>query len=301
MLSDPRAMLRPPADNASLAGFRRALDGGMLAASRPDAPKAHAVESFTVMGDGHEIPLRLYRSSDRPALPIILFFHGGGFVVGSLETHDAMCHELAIAAGAAVLAVDYRLSPESPFPGPLTDCERALAWAAANAARLGLDPSRIALCGDSAGGNLAVATALLARANGPSVRHVALLYPAIDPGCASPSMAQFGNGYFLTSDVMRWFWSCYLGGEHDTANPLAAVMQADLAGLPNMTVITAEFDPLRDEGEKFLLALRNAGVTATGRRYLGMIHGFASLSAVTPIASRAISDVATDINASFAT
>ncbi|WP_221793254.1 alpha/beta hydrolase [Aquisediminimonas sediminicola] len=294
-------MLRPPADNASLANFRHALDGGMIAASRPDTPKAHAVESYIVMSDGHEIPLRLYRGSDRPALPVILFFHGGGFVVGSLETHDAMCHELAVATDAAVLAVDYRLSPETPFPGPLTDCERALTWAAANASRLGLDATRIALCGDSAGGNLAVALAVQARAHGPSVRHVALFYPAIDPGCSSPSMEQFGSGYFLTSDIMRWFWACYLGNENGTANPLAAVMQANLTGLPNMSVITAEFDPLRDEGERFLLALRHAGVMATGRRYLGMIHGFASLSAITPTASRAIADIATDIRASFAT
>jgi len=306
LLADPRSQLRPPSAQSSIAAFRQAFETWLGTAQ---GPPIHAVESLRVDEPLNPVALRLYRPSGSPDLPVIVFLHGGGFVVGSLETHDAICRELALKSGAAVLAVDYRRAPECPFPGPLEDCYAALAWLAHHAARLGLDAKRIALCGDSAGGNLAVATALLARERGAPaaawLRHLGLIYPVIDPLCESESAHLFSEGYVLTRQVTQWFWSCYLGGGHNDADGerakwpayLAAVMRADPAGLPPATILTAEFDPLRDEGEAFARHLRAARVPVVCRRYLGMLHGFVSLPSLTLAAGRAIADLAADLAA----
>jgi len=308
LLADPRNQLRPPSPRSSIAALRAALEAPMLAV--PARP-VHAVEDLRVDQAANPVPLRLYRPNGRGKLPVILFFHGGGFVIGSLDTHDAICRELALASGAAVVAVDYRRAPECPFPAPLQDCCAALGWLALNAAPLGLDARRIGLCGDSAGANLAVATALRVRERGagvgPVIRHLGLLYPLIDPLCDSESAQLFAEGYLLTRKIVQWFWSCYLGAPRSggqserTGWPdhLAALMRAAPAGLPAATILTAEFDPLRDEGEAFAGHLRAAGVPVVCRRYAGMLHGFVSMPSLTPAAGRAIADLAGDLAASL--
>lgn len=296
MVADPRNVLRP-VPLASLGDFREASGAPLLEIE--GAPVNEVIE-LAIPQSTHLIRARLYRPSAERHLPVILFFHGGGFVLCSVATHDAMCRELALRTGAVVVSVDYRCAPETRFPGPLEDCHAALAWVAVNAATLGLDPLRLAVCGDSAGGNLAIATALLARERGPVIRHMGIIYPMIDPACASPSVATLADGPVLSRDVLHWFWDCYLGSPRKTPDPLAAVMTAKLAGLPPATVLTAEYDPLRDEGEAFAGALRAAGIEVVSRRYLGMAHGFFSMPALSPIAAHAMSDLGNDLKAAFA-
>jgi acetyl esterase len=260
------------------------------------APPIHATRELSLAGAGGAMRVRLYRPSAARALPLIVFFHGGGFVICDIDMYDDLCRQLANYSGCAVASVEYRLAPETRFPGPLEDCYAALKQLAGRGQELDIDPRRLAVAGDSAGGNLATATAQLARdREGPILRYQALIYPAIDPSCSSASTQALGEGYLLTRDGMRWFWSCYLAAPQDAANPLAAPLQGNVAGLPPATVITAEFDPLRDEGEAYADHLRAAGVAVVGRRYLGMTHGFASMPYVTPVANHALADVGADL------
>lgn len=296
LLADRRNELRPPPTHVSLADVRAANKAFLL---QTPAPPINAVEEFAIAGAAGPIALRAYRPSAARNLPATVFCHGGGFVLGDLDTHDAFCRSLALSADSVVVSVDYRRAPETKFPGPVEDCYSALAWVAAHAARLDIDPGRLALCGDSAGANLVVAAALLARSRGPKVCYLALFYPITDAGCDTASMREFARGYILTRDAMQWFWGSYLGSPRDAANPLASVLRADLAGLPTTTIVTAEFDPLRDEGEALADRLRAAGVTVFARRYPGMIHGFAGMPHVTSAAARAVMDTAADMQASF--
>ena len=260
-----------------------------------------AIETHCARTPERSIPLRLYRPIVNAALqPAILFVHGGGFVIGSLDSHDELCRELALRSGAVVVAVEYSLAPETLFPGALEDCCAALAWLDDGGVDLGVDSSRLAICGDSAGGNLAVGTALWAQEQGIALRHIGLIYPALDPGCDSASAHELGSGLILTRAFMQWFWSAYLGEGGDPLDPRVAVATADLAGLPPISLATAEYDPLRDEGEAFAQAARAARVEVIARRYLGMIHGFANMPQMTPVAGRAIADLAADITRSLA-
>jgi acetyl esterase len=264
------------------------------------APPVHSVTELSVPAAAGPLRVRLYRPSAARDLPLIVYFHGGGFVICTLEMYDDMCRNLANFSGCAVASVDYRLAPEAPFPGPLEDCYAALANLTGRAAELGIDASRLAVAGDSAGANLAAATAILARdRHGPALRFQALIYPCVDPSCSSPSHTAFAEGYMLTRTGMLWYWEQYLQQPADPSNPLAAPGKADLGGLPPATVVTAEFDPLRDEGEDFADRLRAAGVDVTGRRYLGMTHGFVSMPYLTPVANRALADIAADIRSAL--
>lgn len=299
LLADPRNFVRPPPPHVPIDKVRRAANAAMM--GPPSIPIEH-VEDLAVETEGRSIAMRLYRPSDNAGLPVIVFFHGGGWVWGNLETHDTICRELAQASGAAVIAVDYRLSPETRFPGQLDDGTDALRWISANAERLRLDGGRIALCGDSAGGNLAFSLAILAARDGLAVRHVAMLYPPLDAGCDSASQHELADGYVLTRDGMQWFWDCYLGDPKHASDPLAAPLAAnggDWSKLPPVTIVTAEFDILRDEGEMLATKLREAGVAAKHLRYDGMIHGFLSLPVAADAARRAISDVAREIVHAF--
>ena len=287
LLANPRNAVRPPPSTVPLEKVRQAANIAMQLAPRP---AIHAVEDIVAQGPAGPLRLRLYRPANTPALPIIVFIHGGGFVFGDLDTHDGLCRTLALESGAAVVAVEYRLAPETRFPGAIEDCTAALHCVVRDAQMLGLDPSRIALCGDSAGGALALATALIARDSGPAIRHVALLYPMVDPHCSSISQTQFATGYMLTQAAMHWFWTCYLG--EATPGPLAALLTADLKGLPPIYLATAEYDPLRDEGEALADRLAAAGCSVTRRRYAGMIHGFALMPQLTPWAGQALRDIA---------
>lgn len=237
---------------------------------------------------GRTIAARLYvpeGAGDNP--PLVVFYHGGGWVIGSLDTHDATARALARASGAAVLSVDYRLAPETPFPGPLDDCYEALEWAAAHATQLGVDGTRLAVAGDSAGGNLAAAVAILARdRDGPQLRHQMLIYPVADADFSRPSYVRNGDGsYFLSTAMMQWFWEQYVPGLKlgEPAPDMAAIIRhPDLGRLPPATVIVAEYDPLCDEGIAYAAALGQAGVAVETITAPGMIHGFVSMFEAVP-------------------
>lgn len=260
----------------------RAVNDNPMAFGEP--PAVAQVQDLTLDLPGRTLPARLYvPDGARDPAPLVVFYHGGGWVIGTLETHDATCRALARASGAAVLSVGYRLAPEHPYPAPVDDCYDALVWAAAHAASLGCDPARLAVAGDSAGGNLAAAVSIMVRdRNGPALRHQLLIYPVTDDDFSLQSYAANGGGeYFLGSAMMRWFWDLYLGGASDA--PLARVGRTpDLSGLPSATVITAEFDPLRDEGMAYAARLEQAGVAVDAAIAPGMIHGFFSMFQAVP-------------------
>jgi acetyl esterase len=253
-----------------------------------------AVVDRTVPGPAGEIPVRIYTPDAPEPRPLIVYFHGGGFVFCSIDTHDGTCRRLAKAAGAVVVSVDYRLAPEHCFPAPLDDCYAATVWAHDHADELGTVPGRLVVAGDSAGGNMAAATALLARdRSGPPITQQVLIYPVIDAGCDTKSFYENADGYFLEGDTMRWFWTQYLGADGDGTHPHASPCRApDHAGLPPAVVITAEYDPLRDEGEAYAEMLRAAGVPVTSARYDGMIHGFVSMPSLFPEADQAVAVIA---------
>ena len=255
--------------------------------ARPDQPAP--TEDRSIAGPSGDIPIRIYRPPSDGPLPIIVFLHGGGFVIGNIDSHDPTCQQLATRVPAVVVSVDYRLAPEHPFPAPVEDCWAALAWAASHASELGADPARLAVAGDSAGGNLSAVIARRARdAGGPAVAFQLLIYPATDMTRSHASHKENGEGYMLTTDSMDWFMGHYFAADADQLHADASPQFVkDLSGLPPALVITAEFDPLRDEGEAYGEALRSAGVDARVSRYDGMIHGFFGMDAVLDGAKRA--------------
>jgi len=266
-------------------------------ASTPTPPEIGMVKDLAADGPDGAIPLRLYRPravDAGVALPALVFFHGGGWVIGDLETHDVLCRQLTAEAGIAVVAVDYRLAPEVKFPAAVDDAWAATRWVVAHADRLGIDPRRIAVGGDSAGGNLAAVVALLARDAGtPQIALQALLYPVTDVGIEWPSYQAFADGYLLTSESMRWFIAHYLTSEKEAADWRASPLRApSLRGLPPALIVTAGFDPLRDEGEAYAKRLREAGVCVDAVCYGGMIHGFAPMGRLIQTGNRAVSLVA---------
>ena len=291
----------PPAD--PIAAARAGLTAMFTHAAAP----AVKVTEQRVQGPdgGADIPVRVYTpdgDGGTDGWPVVVMFHGGGFIAGSPDSHDGGARELCAQAEAIVVSVDYRLAPEHKFPAAAEDCYAALQWAAAHARELGGDPTRLAITGDSAGGNLAAAVALMSRdRGGPPIALQALVYPVIDPACDSISAKANAEGYLLTTASMQWMWSQYVNGAADYANPYAApVKAASLAGLPPALVITAEFDPLRDEGEAYGRAMAAAGVPVTISRYDGMIHGFASCFDVTPRARDAAGEVAEALRSAWA-
>jgi acetyl esterase len=250
------------------------------------------------------LPARHYAPPPGGGSELIVFFHGGGFVFGDLDTHDGLCRMLAAHVGVHVLAVDYRLAPEHPFPAAAEDAHAALRWARANAAALGADPARVAVAGDSAGGNLAAVACQAARAAGePQPALQLLIYPVTRFGSSYPSRELFGDGFFLTNSRMEWFDSHYLGGDPQRAlDPRASPLLSDgLAGLAPAIVATAAFDPLRDEGEAYAEALRDAGVPVLTRRFDGLIHGFVSAAGVSRDAREAVLELAGATRALLAT
>ena len=289
LLGDPRMALRRPPPHLFLTDLRRAANAFQASAPRSDVA---AVADHVVPGPGGPIPVRLYRPTLERAAAI-LFCHGGGFIFGNLDTHDAMCRTLSNASGRTVVAVDYRLAPEHPFPAALDDAQAALEWLRRETRSLDLDPDRIAVAGDSAGGHIALGLALRCRDEGVPLDHIGLIYPLLDPAGDSTSAVGFAQGYMLTASFLAWAWDAYRGG--GVADPAVDLTRADLHGLPATTIVTAQFDPLRDEGEALARRLSNAEVDVALRRYPGMIHGFAGLPQLTPVADAAIAFVASRI------
>jgi acetyl esterase len=273
-----------------------------MAAMNPTVDDIATVENRMIPGPAGEIPVRIYRPASGSPLPVLTYFHGGGWVVGDLESHDNVCRALARRTPAVVVSVDYRLAPEHKFPAAAEDCYAATRWSAEHAAALGGDPTRLSIGGDSAGGNLSAVVALMARdRKGPALRHQLLVYPVTDARCDSPSYTENREGYFLTETMMKWFWNHYLPKPADGANPLASPMRAaSLDGLPPALVITAEFDPLRDEGEAYGARLQEAGIATTVTRYNGVVHGFFAMTTVFNQAGPALDQAAAAIRSACA-
>ena len=263
---------------------------GMEMMTAPSTVELHEIRE--VNADG--VAGRLYRPNDRKDLGLLVFYHGGGWVLGSMNTHDDVCRKLALAMGHAVLSVDYRLAPEFAFPEPLNDCIVALRWAHANAAQLGIDATRIAVGGDSAGGNLA---AVVANLQPVPLKFQMLIYPVTDATRSSQSYKDNGEGYRLTAAGMKWFCDHYVSGSIGTpTDPRVSPLFADattLASAPPAIVITAEYDPLRDEGEQYAHRLIEAGVACSLTRYYGQVHGFFSMSQYVDDGASAITQAAT--------
>jgi acetyl esterase len=252
-----------------------------------------SVDDVVLPGPAGELAARVYRpEADRP-LPTVVFFHGGGFVIGDLDTHEDHCRQLAADLPAVVLSVAYRLAPEDPFPAAYEDCLAATGWAGEHVAELGGDAAALVVAGDSAGGNLAAAVALAVRDGGPQLAAQLLIYPAVDfrDGDHHPSRTVNGEGLFLTAADMRWFGDAYVPTIEHRNDPRASVLVSpDLRGVAPAVVLTAEYDPLRDEGEAYADALQSAGIDVDLRRYDGLIHGFFGMGPVSPAAAAAVQD-----------
>lgn len=263
----------PPAYEGTVAEARASLEAICAGGKRDPVDR---VEDLEIEGPGGPLVLRVYRPALPGAAPALVYLHGGGWARGSIETHDAECRFFANAASCVVVSVEYRLAPEHPFPAAVDDSCAALAYVFQHAPRLGLDPARIAVGGDSAGGNLAAVCALFARDQGLGLCAQLLIYPATDFTFSQPSIDENAEGYFLERKSMEWYRDLYLQSDGDARDPRASPLLApSLAGLAPAHILTAEFDPLRDDGEVYGQRLVAAGVAVTTHRFLGMIHGFA--------------------------
>jgi acetyl esterase len=309
MLLDPQAKAfldqasasgAPPLNALPVPDARQAMRALFAAAGEQEPVKR--VEDRAVNAGGVTLPVRIYIPEGHTPLPVLVYFHGGGWVLGDLETHDATCRALANGAGCIVIAVDYRLAPEHKFPTAAEDCYAATKWAALNVAAFGGDPQRVAVGGDSAGGNLAAVVAQMAGERGaPSLLFQLLIYPVTNYAFDTESYRTNADGYLLTKDAMHWFWNLYLTTENDGQSPYASPLRGKyLTTLPPALVITAEFDPLRDEGAAYATRLREAGVSATHSDYKGMIHGFFSMPNVMDQGKKAIADAGAALRAAFA-
>jgi acetyl esterase len=245
-----------------------------------------SVEDRVVPGAEGDLRARVYRPEGAGPFPVIAFFHGGGWVIGDLDTHDNMARNLCRGARAVVVATDYRLAPEHAFPAAADDAMAAARWIAGHSGELGGD-GRLAVAGDSAGGNLAAVVAQQLTSDGTPLAGQLLIYPSVDARGGYPSRAENAKGYLLEQDSIDWFLGHYAGGWPDVKDPRLSPLYGDLSGLPPAIIVTAEFDPLRDEGEAYGKAMEAAGARADVHRYAGMIHGFFDLGAVSPAAQAA--------------
>ena len=293
---------RPPYETLS-APEARAL---FLAAREVLAPDPAAVAEIRELraprADGGAVPIRLYRgatSGSGGVLPALIYFHGGGWVIGDLDTHDPLCRDLANAAQCVVLSVDYRLAPEHKFPAAVEDCFVATCWAAEQASALRIDLQRLAVGGDSAGGNLAAVVSLLARGRGaPRLSYQVLLYPAVDCGMTHPSHQRFAEGYLLTRPTMRWFYDHYLRGPADVEDWRASPLRApDVSGVAPALVLTAGNDVLCDEGAAYARWLQQSGVAVQLRHFPDQIHGFLTMGRIVRAAQPALDEVAAALRA----
>jgi acetyl esterase len=269
---------------------------------RAAGPEVAKLEDHRVSAPDAEVPVRIYTPFGPGPFPILVWFHGGGWVVGDLDGADATARHLTVGAGCVTISVDYRLAPETKFPGAADDCYAATVWAAQHAARINGDASRIAVGGDSAGGNLAAVVSLMARDRAtPPLVFQLLVYPVTERDFETDSYQRCADGYLLSRDSMKWYWNHYMRTPADAANPYAAPAQAkDVSNLPAALVITAEYDPLCDEGEAYAQRLKDAGVPTTCSRYEGMIHGFFGMSAVLDKGKQAIDEASKALQQAFA-
>jgi acetyl esterase len=289
----------PPINELSVEEARKASEA--LASMQGIPEPVAGVEDRMLPGPGGEIPARTYVPFGKEPFPVLVYFHGGGWVLGDIELSDGLCRTLANTTGCIVVSVGYRLAPEHPFPAAVDDAFYATQWAAANASGFGGDPLRLAVSGDSAGGNLAAVVAQIARDRGkPAIQFQLLIYPATDAACDTPSYSENAEGYFLTKAAMQWFWNHYLPKDVDRCHPHVSPLRADnFADLPPALVITAEFDPLRDEGELYAQRMQAAGTPVQLIRYNGMIHGFFAMGGLIDQGRMAVQQAAAALRAAF--
>jgi acetyl esterase len=289
----------PPLYAMSLADAR-AADLASIRESGGEPEAVYEVADLKICGPGGDLPLRLYRPSSERPLPALLYFFGGGWVLGAIDTADGVSRSLANSAGVLVAVVGYRLAPEHPFPAAVEDCYAAVRWVAEHADEIGADPARLAVGGDSAGGNLAAAVALLARADGPALVGQLLVYPNTDQLADDRSMRDVDDPFLFNHHSVAWYRQHYLRNPGDAANPLASPLRAEsLAGLPPALVITAEYDPLRDQGEAYARRLADEGVRVELSRYPGMAHGFFTMAGAVDASRSAIAQAASRLREWF--
>lgn len=271
----------------------------MMIAARGTPDPVAAVEDRLIPGPAEDIPIRIYTPQGSGPFPVLVFFHTGGWQVGNLDSQDPLCRRLTNVVGCIVVSVDYRLAPEHPFPAGLQDSFAATQWVASHAPEFQGDPSRIAVVGDSAGANFAAVIALMARdQGGPKLAFQLMMFPSTDFRLNTPSMEEYAEGYSVTRPMMVWIRNNYLPNPEDWTNPLASpFLASDLSGLPPALIITAEYDPLRDEGEAYGKRLKEAGVSVKVSRYEGMIHDFPDL--FEEPGKQALAEIASALRAAF--
>lgn len=299
MILAQMAAANPPPMNTLTPEEARQSSNIQALAGEPE--KVKNVETISIPGPDGELPIRIYTPSGEGPFPVFVYFHGGGWVIGDLDTADVPCRLIANQARCIVVSVDYRLAPEHKFPAATEDAYAAVTWISEHAESLDIDTDRIAVGGDSAGGNLAAVAALMIKdRGGPTLCAQMLIYPVTHYDFNTDSYRDNAEGYFLTKESMVWFWNHYLSSEEDGKHPYASPLLAqDLSGLPPAFVITAQYDPLRDEGEAYAKRLENAGVPVEISRYNGMIHGFFWMPGILTQGRKAIDQVATSLREAF--
>ncbi len=291
LLNEFAAMGGPPIHELSVEDARAVSEEMKAMSGEPI--EVGSVRDITIPVDGAEIGARVYSPPGSGPHPVVMFFHGGGWVICSLDTHDNLAREICRDAEAVVVSVDYRMAPEHRYPTAAHDCFAATKWVADNAASLGADAGRLAVCGDSAGGNLSAVVSQMARdGGGPTISYAALIYPAVDMTRKGGSLDENASGYFLETDGMHWFMNHYITETERSETMASPLLHADLSGLPDCFIATCEYDPLRDEGEAYADALRAKGVHVESKRYDGLIHGAANMTGVLEGGRRLVADVA---------
>ena len=265
-----------------------------------DPIEVGAVRHIAIPVDGADIGARVYSPEGDGPHPVVMFFHGGGWVICSLDTHDNLARAICRDAAAVVVSVDYRLAPEFRYPTAALDCFAATKWVAENASSLGVDADRLAVCGDSAGGNLSAVVSHMAReAGGPAISFAALIYPAVDMTAKGGSLDDNATGYFLETAGMEWFMGHYLSEEERAETMASPLLHEDLSGLPPCFIATCELDPLRDEGEAYAAALKAAGCHVESKRYDGLIHAAATLTGVLDLGRQLVADVSSHLRSAL--
>ncbi|EGP08338.1 lipase/esterase [Bradyrhizobiaceae bacterium SG-6C] len=286
---------RPPYETLSPAEARQMYLAGRVV-TNPEPPPLASVQSLSIPGPAGSIPARVYKPLKLRAAsglsPCLVFFHGGGWVIGDLDSHDVVCRTIADEGQLIVVSVDYRLAPEHRFPSAVDDAIAATQWISANASSVGADPAQLFVGGDSAGGNLAAVVAINARTEGPKLAGQVLIYPATDFSMSHSSHSEPETSALLTHSVIRWFRDHYLNGTDGVGDWRASPARVqNLSGLPPAFVLTAGADPLRDEGDEFAVRLGNAGVPVVYRTYPGQFHGFLTMGKLLPKAGEAMREI----------
>jgi acetyl esterase len=295
-LADQKAAGLPQVWEAPLKVIRELTQSRVAFAGTPEP--IHAVINRFIPGPTSDLPIRIYRPSDDQNAPAMVFFHGGGWVLNFLDIYDAALHRLANQSGSVIISVNYQKAPEHPFPAPFNDCYATLLWVKAHSKELGIDPNRVGVGGDSAGGNLAAAVAIKARDESISLSYQLLVYPCVDRDFTTKSYLECATDFGLSTQAMKWFWDQYLQGDTHNNNPYAAPMRAEsLKAVAPSIVITAQYDPLVSDSENYCAKLERDGAEVIYREFPGMIHGFFANVAATPSAHLALDFAAVEIAA----